>query len=221
MKDTYVMLIGLLVAFSAAGSAQAQGVILKQMNQVPVGTPPPNTDAIPEGAVRLTAEQIYERDNRKHQLPAYVKHYLKVTNFNPPTFHNLPLVKKDFGPDIPDMFKYGPEYYEPETEIIADFDGDNRQDYALMIQTRPGNASIVVLLDRKSGFTHQVIRTFEYTQARGIPIVMYLMKEKFETYDENGQAFWRPAIYIGLAGEHYFEAWFYDGYKFMYYKNGH
>lgn len=87
------MLIGLLVAFSAAGSAQAQGVILKQMNQVPVGTPPPNTDAIPEGAVRLTAEQIYERDNRKHQLPAYVRHYLKVTNFNPPTFHNFPLVK--------------------------------------------------------------------------------------------------------------------------------
>lgn len=52
------------------------------------------------------------------------------------------------------MFKYGPEYYEPETEIIADFDGDNRQDYALMIQTRPGNASIVVLLDRKSGITY-------------------------------------------------------------------
>lgn len=188
------MLIGLLVACSGPVGAQATQVNVDE---------PVMIMALNQVPASTVGSNALLPDN----LTAYIASL--DTDYKP-------LKKKDLGPLV---VKWGIK--KAETQIIADFDGDNRHDHALIMQTSLERVSVIVFLNRASGYTHHVLRSFEYTKASGINVVMALMKKKIETYDEKGQVFWRPAIYVGLAEEHYFEAWFWNGYEFEYYKNGH
>jgi len=49
-----------------------------------------------------------------------------------------------------------------DVQIFADFDGDTRKDYALLVSSEETYVSLVVFLQRESGFIHSVLKKENY-----------------------------------------------------------
>ena len=71
-----------------------------------------------------------------------------------------PIDKSDLSEDMIDDYKSLQS--KPEVQIVNDFDGDGRVDYALLLSNRDIYVSVVVFLDRGDSYTHRVIRDMTY-----------------------------------------------------------
>jgi hypothetical protein len=90
-----------------------------------------------------------------------------------------PFDKSDLSVEIQDFIFHA----EPEVQITNDFDGDNRDDYALLVNSRDTYVSIIVFLRRGDSFEHQVIKDFNYGRyydERNIKVIMIPMPKSIE-----------------------------------------
>ena len=71
-----------------------------------------------------------------------------------------PIDKSDLSKDVLDFYTY--KHLKPEAQIINDFDGDSRDDYALLVNNRDVYVSVVVFLKRDDSYTHRVIMDMGY-----------------------------------------------------------
>ena len=71
-----------------------------------------------------------------------------------------PIDKSDLSEDMLDDYKNLQS--KPEVQIVNDFDGDGRDDYALLLNNRDIFVSVVVFLNRGDSYTHRVIRDMTY-----------------------------------------------------------
>lgn len=108
-------------------------------------------------------------------------------------------------------------YGEPYVRITDDFDGDDRVDYALLVNSRKSYISVVIFLRRGVGFTHEVIydaNFYHFFDNSNIDVTMSPVKKGNVNGAEGTLNLKHTGIYIAEEGMPTSSVYYWDGDRF-------
>jgi len=224
-KFTVVALIFLSSCAPPAEKEEKQGlvfntttsdIIVKELVAIPKNQyekQKKGSGEIPDGAVLMKRQPVVEKkilpepdyDLSKlkavlasMKLPSDLLVYLDSLEIKYMPLEHSALSKEVAG------YSYG-EY--SQTQIVNDFDGDSRDDYALLVNNRGTIVSVVVFLKREDSYTHRVIMDMYYGEnhdKNDIKMIMIPVAESVKGIEgtlelENGGLYVKCAYCPGSA----------------------